>query len=719
MSKKITVCRQAESVCLSAENFSFEIEAQTGMLRNFQLFGSDRAQWDDTHKGKLIYKNRAGVSFRDDFDEKVYSDPFGMTKVFYHEGRKIVNLGRGSNPSCSALSMREFPDRVTAAFDKTYDNAPFDFKTEISVLGDHIRWDMVLRLKEGFAERSVSADYELPFFRETNAGYFPAGWHVWAPLEDAPYVFGHSGGWGHAQASWYVHKFPYCSTNAGAGIGIPLMDVYSVTHGLGMALAAPLDLLKPELVFVTDKERSQLKLHYGNIGLRKGKEWRTSLLLYPHKGDWRESLGWFHRKHRDYFLPNNPKITAQEGTMWYGTPELSEKTLKSWSKNMRVKWTEVLCNSVFGDYIGSPDKWDFDMLWHKEEQPQKIIRGLTRDKIKKYLGMLKKHGVASFMYFNFGDCSSELANEKYKNSIVSHDHGIRDGWFYRDHVRHTVIMNPDMRRAWGKEILRQAEEIFDVYEDLDGLFIDQLCYHSYDYSRDDGETMVESQPVFDTHRTGLEIMEKIGEILRRKDKTCFANGPYNIEIMRYADGIMSEGSMAGLAKYSLMCLEKPVMILTYNVFGECFERVLKACLKYGAFPSTPWHHDHSFAPEPPAAPPKETMELYKKYLPLLEFMRGRKWVLTSNPVEFPDGLDGNIFHRKAGGYAVPFFKKDALLSGKGPQKITVRAAGLESVREARWLSTDFKGEKTLPVIRDGEKSVIEIPFPATASVILL
>lgn len=719
MSKKIVFNQCSESVKLSAEDFSFEIDAESGMLQNFQLFGSEKAQWDDTHNGKMVYKNKAGISVKDDLDEKYYKDPFGFSKVFYHEPRKLVNLGKGSNPACSVVSVKEFPEHIAAEFGKTYEGAPFDFKNEVSVFADHIRWDLVFKLKEGFAERSVLAEYSIPFFREVNAGYFPAGWHVWAPLEDAPYVFGHSGGWGHAQASWYVHKFPYCSTNAGAGIGIPLMDVYSSSYGLGMALAAPLDMLKPELVFVTDKKNSRLKLSYGNIGLRKGKEWRTSLLLYPHKGDWREALGWFNKKYKSYFLPNNPKIIEQEGAMYYGTVTVPEKTLKSWVKTMGVKWTEVCCNRIFGEYSHSGGKWDFDMLWHKTEQPQKIVKDLTRGKVRKYLRMLKNNGVASFMYYNFGECCAALANEKFKDSVIYHDHGVRSAWMFRDRVRGNVTMNPDVNQAWGKEMLRQAEELFDVYEDLDGLFIDQLCYHSYDYSRDDGHTLVENAPVFDTHRTSMEMMEKLGALMRRRGKTSFANGPYNIEIMKYIDGIMSEGSMAGLAKYSYMCLEKPVMILTYGLFGEAFERVLKACLKYGAFPSAPWHHDNSFAPDPPEKPPKETLELYRKYLPLIEHLRGRKWVLSSNSVEFPDGLDGNIFERLGGGYVIPFFQKDALVSGKSPKRIAVRAEGAENAKEARWLSTDFKGEKILPVGRAGDKSVIEIPSGATASILIL
>ena len=720
--KDIKIERVKNELRIETTIFKVVINAETGMFSDFKMFDSENTQWDDIAADKLVYKNKAGISVKDCLEDKFYKDPFGRTKVFYHEARKMVNLGSGSIPECTNLFIKEEPGSVYVQFDKTYKDAAFIFQNQINIFKEHMRWDMVFKLQEGCAERSVTIEYAFPFFRAINDGYFPSGWNLWAPLEDAPYAFGHSGGWGHAQASWFVHKFPYCSTNAGAGIGIPLMDVYSTTYNSGMALMSPPDLIKPELVFITDKENSQLKLSYGNVGLRKGKEWRTSVLFYPHKGDWREALGYFHQKYNEYFKLNNPVIVENEGTMYYGSPVIPEKTLKSWIKQMKVKWTEVCFNRIFGDYIGYTDKWDFDMLWHPTMAKNNIIRGLTRDKIRDYLKMLKRNGVASYIYYNYGECDRALADEKFRDSIIHHDHGIRSAWMFRDRVRDNVTMNPDIEKAWGQFIVKQAEDIFDTYEDLDGFFIDQMCYHSYDYSCDDGVTLVENEPVYDTHRSSLAIMEKLGEILHRRKKSAFANGPYNIEIMKYADGIMSEGSLSGLAKYSYMCLEKPVMILTYCLFGEGFERVLKACLKYGAFPSTPWHHDQCL-PLPPVKPPKSTQILYDKYLPLLEYMRGRKWVLSSAPVNFPAGIDGNIFERRTGGYVLPFYSSDSLLSNKfctekNPQIITVNLKGLEKIKEVKWLSVNFKGTKKLSVKHDGNSMKIEISRHTTASILI-
>jgi len=701
------------------KRFRAVVDRRTGMLAEFCMFGSEHGQWNDVVDGRLVYENRAGLRVRDERSDTIYSDPFGLGHVFYHEPRKLVDRGKGSRPRCDSFQARSDKGLKRLSFRKTYRGAPFDIRTELTVKPDAIRWDNVLALKPGAEQRSVQLEYALPIFRSVNGGHYPRGWQVWTALEDAPFAFGHVGGWGHSQASWYVHKFPYCSVNAGAGIGLPLMDIFNTAYDFGLALIAPLDLVKTELVFAVDKENSELRLAYHNLGLRPGTKSATSLLLVPHRGDWRVALNWLHKRHRSYFTPNNPKIVEQEGTMYYGMPT-SERTVKSWVKTMGLKWTEILYNPSFGDYVPAAQVWDFDMLC-TPKHPERIIRGISKDDVRCYLRVLKRHGVASFVYYNYGECDRARALREFPECVLHNDHGIQGAWVFPDRKRSNVLMNPDPASRWGKFILRQADELFDTYRDLDGFFIDQVCYHNYDYARDDGRSLVENRPVYDTHAASCRMMARVARILKRRDKTCFINGPYNIEVMRDADGVMSEGSVAGLAKYSYMCLEKPVMILTYGVEGPAFERVLKYCLKYGAFPSTPWHHANAF--NPPLRPAPGMLALYRKYLPLLETLRGRKWVLASNPVSFPTGLDGNIFEARNGGYVLPFFATEKLTIDRSAvaaqqRVVSVRVPGAARIRSAQWQSVDFTGTRRLPVRQSKRGMHITIPRPSTASVLL-
>ncbi len=720
--ESVNVKKNPAGIELSTDKFSFTLLRQTGMLGNFRLFDSEHGQWNDVFYGKPVFENQAGIRIKDELTGTCFSDQFGPSTVFYHEPRKIAWSDKGSELSCSIPKIKKSGAAVEIVQQKFFDNAPFTLSNEYRVENDCLRWDVLLKLRPGEEERSLKFEYQLPAFRSVNGGFFPKGWQVWAPLENAPLSFGEAGGWGHSQGSWYVHHFPYCSVNAGAGIPLPLIDIFSDVHDIGMALMAPPEELKPETVFVVDKENSVLKLQYNNIGLRQGKEWRLSLILYPHRGDWRNALGWFEKNCHDYFTPNNERIVEQEGTMFYGVPTVPEKTIRSWVKNMNLKWTEVLYNPIFGDYVPEAENWDFDMLW-SEKEPDKIIRGLTKEKVRKYLKMLKKNGVASFVYFNYGECDARLAQKRFPDSIIKDPQGLRKAWTFRDGKRGNMTMNPAPDTEWGKFVLKQVDELFDQYPDLDGLFIDQMCYHAYDTGRDDGRSMINNTPVYDTHAASMEMMKKIAEKLCARNKTCFANGPYNFEIMKYADGIMSEGSLSGLAKYSYACLNKPVMVLTYNALAEDMERVLKACLKYGAFPSTPWHHVDSF--NPPEMPPENTLELYRKYLPLLENLRGRRWVLRSKAVTFPGGLDGNIFHRRNGGYAIPFFVKDSLMSYKywnvgNPKVIQVTLEENEKIEaKIKWHSISFSGEKNITGRRSGNKLSIEISEFCEAGILIV
>ncbi|OGV47328.1 MAG: hypothetical protein A2017_09200 [Lentisphaerae bacterium GWF2_44_16] len=720
--ENIKLEKKPKKLKLSTDSYSVSVSRKDGMLGDFRIFDSEHGQWNDVFYGKSVFENKAGVRIKDELTGAGFSDNFGPATVFYHEPRKIAWNGKGSNVLCSEPQIKKSNSSMELTQEKDFKDAQFTMRNEYKFEKDFIQWDVVLKLRPGEKERSVRLEYQLPIFRSVNGGFFPKGWQVWAPLEDAPYSFGHAGGWGHSQASWYVHHFPYCSVNAGAGIPLPMIDVFSSVYDIGMSLIAPPGQIKPEMVFVVDKENSVLKLQYNNIGLRKTKEWRLSLILHPHRGDWREALGWFEKRYHDYFVPNNKRVIDQEGTMFYGVPSVKEKNIKAWVKNMGLKWTEVLYNPIFGDYVPEAEKWDFDMLW-SEKGPEKILRGLTKKKIGDYLKMLKKHSVASFIYYNYGECDERLAKKNFSESIIRDPQGLRKAWMFRDGKRGNMTMNPDPDTEWGRFVLKQVDELFEEYPELDGLFIDQMCYHSSDYGRDDGRTMINNAPVYDTHEASMRMMEKIAEKLKSRNKTCFANGPYNFEIMKYADGIMSEGSLSGLAKYSYACLNKPVMVLTYNVFGEDLEKVFKACLKYGAFPSTPWHHDKSF--NPPELPPENTLELYRRYLPLIENLRGRRWVLRSNAIVFPNGLDGNIFHRRAGGYVIPFFVKDSLISYKhwnasNPKTIEITLSGNEKIQpEIKWLSANFRGEKALKAHRKADKLSIAIPEFAEAAILIV
>ena len=116
--------------------------------------------------------------------------------------------------------------------------------------------------------------------------------------------------------------------------------------------------------------------------------------------------------------------------------------------------------------------------------------------------------------------------------------------------------------------------------------------------------------------------------------------------------------------------------------------------------------------------------LYEHYLPLLETMRGRRWVLNSDPVTFPVGLNGNVFHRRSGGYVVSFFVTDALLSNQlwrnaSAPAITLRLPAVKGVKATRWMSTAFTGERPLPVEWTGKELRACLPQYAVAGVILI
>jgi len=263
-------------------------------------------------------------------------------------------------------------------------------------------------------------------------------------------------------------------------------------------------------------------------------------------------------------------------------------------------------------------------------------------------------------------------------------------------VRRMMLLNPDPASKWGRHILAQLERAFRECPECAGVMFDQTCYHSYDFSRDDGMTMLNNRPCFDTHGAYLAMKDKVVKILRKYGKTTFTNGPYNVEIQRGLDGIMAEGGLVEMvAMFSYMTLAKPMMTLPHNRPIGDTELILKHCLKYGAFAGTREH----LMSKPRVNISKEELRIYRRYMPLIEQLRGRRWVLHAHALSLPGGYDGNIFRNPRGRYVVTMYPVESLSADRrnavGPRRVTLRLPDVKGLRRVTWLSTETRSERKL------------------------
>lgn len=704
---------------LGTATFELDVDVETGRIQNLVFLANGLHPWNDVLQGEEIHRRIAGVMIRDELTGLTFRDEFGSAWIYYDEARKerVYPPGTRCRVENFQSSMEEEIRKIS--FTKRFEGSTFDIRYTLTSNETDLRWDLEFVLDRGAEPRSLEVFFLFPTPAEpmeVHPDHRPP-WMLWAPAYGAPYPFANVAGWGHSGSSWDIQRFPYSAANSGNGIGVPVIDVYSEKHDVGLAIAAPFDLRKPEFSFEVDKLHGQIRVIYSNLGLRPGGRPMASVWMHAHAGDWRPALGWLFQKYPEYFTAGDQKIVSQEGPMSYSFPVLTEAVIESWKRDMHFKWTELLYLPTFGDFVPESAEWTFDMMAADDDPKHKL--SLNRQKVADHLKLLKKHGVSSFAYFNVCEYETVPAEEKFPDSMMRLSNGRRrPGWIWPNGRRNWNLC-PDPRSKWGQYVLQQLEALFQTYPDLDGIFFDQLCYRTYDFSKDDGMTLVHNRACLDTHAVFPEMVARVVEVLRRYGKTAFTNGPYNVEVQKGLDGIMCEGDVEGLAKYSHMCLAKPVMILTYGSALPQFEHTLKVCLKYSAFPDV---RDH-LTLTPRAEISNAERELYRRYLPLLEELRGRRWVFEPHALTLPPGYDGNIFTNRAGRYVVTVYPVESLRVDRDnavPNREIRLRLRTGNVGTVQWLSTETSERRELPLsmLADGRYAV-SLPEYSDASVLVI
>ena len=607
---------------------------------------------------------------------------------------------------------RESGRRVVLSMRKKYRGADFVVEQRVTLEPDNIRFDLDAHKTRG-RDRSIQVKFVFPFpllpsdhlCEQYNQDEGFHAWMLWAPTLDAPFRKGF-------QSDTQRQDFVYNLGGGRGGVTVPVISVYAPEPDVdvGYSLASPLEVYKPKLVFEIERpfgEESFIPIE-GRIavstyclGLRAGRAARAAVFLTPHEGDWRPGLRWFRDRYAEYFRPTDPKIFEQEGVMMYALPCWPEAKIKEFTRDMGLRWQEVRYEARFGDYIPETEPWNED-AWKTAAHPERELKGLTYKRINDYLALLSRHGVSGFAYFQMGgDIERRFCKERgFEEYVIRRKDGsLFPGCAYPDGVRKTWLINPLPGSRWERHILDQAERLFDTYPLMAGLFVDQLCYRFWDYSRDDGMTMVNNRPVYNCHLSLIPILEKLHAILKRRGKTTFGNGPTTIEAQRHIDGIMAEHRLDFLASQAHVALAKPLVMLTQAVSD------FKWCLKYGAFPHTlpdynRWPNGRKRRAEHARA--------FKAYLPLFELMRGRRWVLAAHALTLPDGMDGNIFRTPAGDYLIPLIPKEPDLDTAG-LIVRTRLADAAKIKSARFMGVEGPRRRTLRFTRKGRDISIVLP----------
>ena len=505
----------------------------------------------------------------------------------------------------------------TITLTKTPGHGAFKIHETWRLHADHLQWRVSVEKLSG-PDRGIEIRFVLPNLAPTD----PAckEWQVFSathpdltPLAtDRSFVFG-------------FHGTP-----------LPFIAYVNESKNIGYSAVVPFDLPKPRLVFehhMCDAASESCDIRLCHVGLKNSKRAVAALQLVPHQGDWRASLDWMAKTYSDYFEPAEPRVWDHAGRMFFHF--FAEEPLIAAMKAKGLTWQELhFYMPHYGLYAPDEEAWPnlITMEYpHVEaqiriEDPQHPGTMVSVKKIRDYIAMLRKHDVAVYMYINHQNAFIDFAQSQFPESIITR----YDGSIHNNHVHNSLtLINSDPRLPWGKWIAEQGRKLVELYHEAEGIFVDNVGHWFFDYAHDDGVSMVGQRPVYAAYLAYLPQLQALRAHGRTHHMSFYGNGPYHVDIARYLDGIMTEGSMSNGLPY--LGLKKPVVCCRPP--AGILEHACQCCLKYGTIMDIQRSHI-----ERPAE-----AAVTDAYLPFFRKLFVREWELTPHALRFDGDLDGNIY----------------------------------------------------------------------------
>jgi len=564
--------------------------------------------------------------------------------------------------------LRWVRKKKTLAFEKRFRGAPFVARVEFSLRKGVLEWDVELRQAPGQKRnRQVKVVFFLPLI---------AGWDVWAPAVHMPFTFD-----GMSSFEFMYNQGPYYGDRE---IMLPVLSHYNAKLDAGYTVCEHLGRNIPASKFQFANGRTHfnwsqyfsvpnwqdypyLEVVHSYIGMRGLNPCRTGIQLFPHGGDWRPGLGKVVARHKEFFFPPEDAIWDRAGVFHCGGVQTVSELERS--RALGMKYLEVHGHFPwYGDYFHEEaPEWESigtleNRRLNRTADPNvQNVPKLSQARIEKALAAFKQHGVSPHYYINFSDGYRDEVEKRWPGSIARQEDGkpAASGW----HFCH--LMNPDPQGAFGRHLLKNAAAALARYPQLDGFFLDCFRHFEFDFGADDGVTLANNRPAYNVSWGLGKFQEALAKLLakcrnvpltlpspqggeggvRGRNLDCFANKPRTAQTMRFVDGVLLEGQgEAEEAKWFWLCLAKPIFYM-WGALTKPEEEYLKRSVVLGGWPKLPsgnWRqNDREFDFQ---------KRLYGAYLPLYEHFRRRVVCFEPNPVEFSDGLYGQLYTRPDGAF---------------------------------------------------------------------
>ena len=615
---------------------------------------------------------------------------------------------------------------------KTLDGGGYAFTRELTdVQGHHatlteqftptrnsVRWEVQITSDDKPWTAAISTQLNYPATDESRF------WTSWGDPDDKTGTWQDPLVWRpFADRSWY-YQFSHFTQVLGKDpvwFCIPLATMAEPEVDSALSLVqSPEDTLLDLKLVVT--KQGAITLSRTRYRLGEGRTVRFAMDLVAHAADCRAGLGWMVNRYTAYFDPPNPAADTMAGCAAYSGSEEHFDVEKLRKMAFRINWK---CSEDF-PYMGMflPPMTDSLARWNRapdENAPGKPA-WTSYKTLNDYSRWMKKKGFYVLNYFNVTEYGRNMEfpppprQAKHDDDLWKDPHDylfhsdchsavlMKDNQPLRSNCYGALIVDPG-DPAYQRHLLEQAHRHIENLPDSYGIGIDRNDWiGNFNTNADDGVSWVDGRPARSLLVSWKDLMSKLGPLMHEAGKVIFVNNcSVRLETLLHADGIYSEWASdywknSAYMNYSaLMGLRKPVMFWTVND-SELTDSYFQRCLYLGIYPTAPFpNNNHCLLPSALAD------KMFLDYGPLMDAIRGRKWVLTPHCVE-SDAANVNLFE-VSDGYVLP-----VTLAGT-TETISVRIRNISGLKTVKCEAMHPGIEKPVPLTARFENDGLELTVP--------
>jgi hypothetical protein len=484
-------------------------------------------------------------------------------------------------------------------------------------------------------------------------------------------------------------KLPAGFTQHGGLFSVPLATFMEPQNDTGFSIVlSPRDtLLDMSMETTAGGDLTFSRLFHRLSGARPV---RFSLDLIVHEADWRGALRWATREYPEYFNPANALADQLAGTGAYSLYETDLDAEKMRGMAFRTNWKASFDFPYMGMFLPPVDD---TRVWTRyaydapagDPDGERAPNGRTSiQNMADYSRRMRAQGFYVLNYFNVSEFGALIrypaparhyqldadlwrdANDflymRLKDAIVRVPSDIppeslkleektKPGGPY--YTWADAIVLDCGEPVYADFLISQARRHIEKLPESSGICIDRMDWlRLYNKERDDGVSWFDGRPSRSFLISWNNLLARLGPVMHDAGKVIFCNThDKRIDVLRQADGIFDESTASShLNLEAFLTVRKPAIAWTSNesALKPDPDAFFQRYLHLGVYPMAPYPiNDHSLTPN------AEADKQYLDYGPLLDLMRGKKWVLAPHAVEVAGGgAQANIF-QVPGGYVVP------------------------------------------------------------------